>query len=340
MVPAMLGMIACTLVLGSVDPGSDLFAIGMLFLLLNLCAATQDVAVDGYAVDLLRGRDLGPANAAQVGGFKLGNIVGGGVLLALVGVIGWRGDFAIMAGCIALALVLVLAVREPPAVGERSVSTWSITARAFASVFRRPGFAAFLVMAKFGETFGGTPIKPTLVDVGWSRELIGTIDGIVGGVATALGALAGGLLVRRAGWRVAFAAMAVAQGLALCVLALHLGQPTVWGVATRIACENFAGGGVAVAVFALAMSRCSPASAAAEFTAMQVLYMGGAALAAPLAGALADAVGVPSVMLFGAGMAIAIGLVTGLRGDRLDASDSAVRVDGADATPVSGERRS
>jgi len=318
MVPAMLGMLACTLVLARFDPSSDLFAIGVVFLLLNLFAATQDVAVDGYAVDLLHGRDLGPANAAQVGGFKLGNIVGGGVLLALIGVLGWRGDFFVMAACIAVALALVLVVREPPPESAPVVSTWAITTRAFKGVFSQPGFAVFLVAAKFGESFGGTPVKPTLVDFAFSTELIGTIDGIVGGLATVLGALAAGVLVRRSGWRVAFASMSIAQGVALAVLGLHLVEPTVIGVAVRIAFENFAGGGVAVAVFVLAMARCSPASSAAEFTAMQVVYMAGAALAGPIAGAFADAWGVLPVMLAGATMAIAIGLIAAVHGRRLD----------------------
>jgi PAT family beta-lactamase induction signal transducer AmpG len=274
--------------------------------------------VDGYAVDVLHGRDLGPANAAQVGGFKLGNIVGGGVLLALIGVIGWRGDFLIMAACVGLTLALVLAVPEPPSVARDEATTWAITKQAFSAVFRVPGFALFLLGAKFGETFGGTPVKPTLVDLGYSAPLIGSIDGIVGGLSTVGGALAGGLLARGSGWRAAFATMSIGQGVALALLGFHLVDPTVVGVASRIALENFAGGGVAVAVFVLAMSRCRPHSAAAEFTAMQVVYMAGAALAAPIAGAFADAIGVLPVMLAGAAMAIAIGLAALWRGHRLD----------------------
>jgi PAT family beta-lactamase induction signal transducer AmpG len=319
MLPAQLGMLGCTLALAHFDPSEGLLPIVALFLVLNVFAATQDVAVDGYAVDLLHGRDLGPANAAQVGGFKLGNITGGGVLLALSAVLGWFGDFLIMAACIAVALVLVLLVPEPPPAGPTEASTWSITSRAFKTVFGHAAFALFLVGAKFGETFGGAPIKPTLVDFGFGRELIGTIDGIVGGVATVLGALTAGLVVRRAGWRTAFVVMSVTQGVALVVLGLYLvGDVDVVGVAVRLALENFAGGGVAVAVFVLAMSRCSPGTAAAEFTAMQVLYMGGAALAGPLAGATADALGVLPVMLVGGVMAIGIGVVAALRGRTLE----------------------
>jgi len=318
MIPAQLGMLGCTLALAAFEPEDGLYPIVVLFLALNVFAATQDIPVDGYAVDVLRGRELGLGNSAQVGGFKLGNIAGGGVLLALSGVLGWRGDFLIMAGCIALALVVVLATPEPTSVEPGAPSTWGITVRAFKSVFGQPGFALFLVAAKFGESFGGAPIKPRLVDLGFTREQIGTIDGIVGGLSTAAGALVAGLLVRRAGWRPTLAIMCVLQGVGLGLLGLYLGgNVDVLGVAVRLALENFAGGGVAVAVFVLAMSRCTPGAAAAQFTAAQVVYMAGAALAGPSSGALADAVGVVPPILAGAAMAIAFGGIAFVRGDRL-----------------------
>lgn len=319
MIPAQLGMLACTLALAFFEPEEGLYPIAVLFLALNVFAATQDIPVDGYAVDVLRGRELGLGNSAQVGGFKLGNIFGGGVLLALSGVLGWRGDFFIMAACIALALALVVATPEPGGVENDAPSTWAITSRAFRSVFGQPAFALFLVAAKFGESFGGTPIKPTLVDLGFTREQIGTIDGIVGGLATTAGALVGGLVVRRAGWRPTIAIMCVIQGIGLALLGLYLaGDAAPIGVAVRLAVENFGGGGVAVAVFVLAMSRCTPEAAAAQFTAAQVVYMAGAALAGPSSGALADAVGVTPPMLAGAAMAVAIGAIAWLRGDRLE----------------------
>ena len=54
--------------------------LGLVFVM-NLLAATQDVAVDGLAVDLLGKDDLGPGNAVQVVGYKLGMILGGGCFL-------------------------------------------------------------------------------------------------------------------------------------------------------------------------------------------------------------------------------------------------------------------
>ena len=59
-------------------------------LLMNLFAATQDIAVDGLAVDLLDERELGAGNAAQVVGYKIGILTGGGLLVAIFTTRGWK----------------------------------------------------------------------------------------------------------------------------------------------------------------------------------------------------------------------------------------------------------
>jgi MFS family permease len=103
-VPAHMGMIVITLALAPLVKEHNLFVIAILFLVLNLFAATQDIGVDSLAVDVLDKKELGAGNAAQISGFKLGNLFGGGVLLALAGVIGWRGGFLIMTACHALSV--------------------------------------------------------------------------------------------------------------------------------------------------------------------------------------------------------------------------------------------
>ena len=70
--------------------------------------------------------------------------------------------------------------------------------------------------------------------------------------------------------------------------------------------ENFAGGGVGVAVFALAMSTCRHSTGATQFTLCQCLYIAGAFAAAPISGITADALGPMPVMLMGSLMAISL----------------------------------
>jgi PAT family beta-lactamase induction signal transducer AmpG len=307
LVPAQLGLLAMTVALMGVEPRDSLWLVALLFLVLNTFAATQDVAVDGLAVDLLRGRQLAPGNAAQVSGFKLGNIVGGGVLLSATFWLGWSGAFAIMAGLLLVALVLVLRFDEP--VTRPSQVTLGGVLRVLWGALRQQGawFWAFLVFAKFGESFGGAMVTSMLVDQGFSLPLIGGIEGTVGGAATIGGAVLGGAVAWRRGWRGLLSVAAAVQGLALVGLGLYsqmevtpLGYAIVGGI------ENAAGGAVAVAVFHLAMSWGTREAGAAQFTAAQVVYMSGSLLALPLAGITADQVGYLPVMVAGGVMTLGL----------------------------------
>lgn len=321
LLPVQAGMLVVTLAFTSFEPEQSLWAVAVLFLILNVLAATQDIAVDGWAVDMLREDEVGPGNSAQIAGFKVGNLFGGGVLLALSGVLGWRGDFAVMAALIALAMLLVLKTPEDPSTPQqRPVDVAQAGRELWGSIKALgPWLWLFFAYAKFGETFGGAMIKPMLVDAEWSRELIGTLDGIVGSLCTIAGALLAGWVIRRRSWVTCLSAFSVVQGGALIGLGLmQRGELDLFGFAAVNGLENLAGGAVGVSVFALAMRRTDPRIGAAVFTAAQVTYMSGAFLAGPAAGAVADATGYLVPLVGGGTMAILLGVITPRWGPRLD----------------------
>ena len=63
---------------------------------INLLAATQDVATDGLAVDGLTARERGIGNGVQVAGYRVGMILGGGVMLVALERLGWAATFVAM----------------------------------------------------------------------------------------------------------------------------------------------------------------------------------------------------------------------------------------------------
>ncbi|MEM9460247.1 MAG: MFS transporter [Myxococcota bacterium] len=324
LVPAQLGMFVITLVFIGVEPRDGLGLVALLFLILNVFAATQDIAVDGLAVDLLPDRELAPGNASQVSGFKLGNIVGGGVLLSVTAWLGWSGAFGIMAGLLLLVIVAVLLFREPPRPRAQELTMGDVMRSLWGAIVQRGvWFWLFLVFAKFGESFGGAMVTPMLVDQQFSLPLLGTIDGVVGGLATIGGAALGGVVASRRGWRVLLVAASALQGTALVLLGLY-SQFTVTpvGYAFVGGLENAAGGAVAVAVFHLAMSWRHGPAGASQFTAAQVVYMLGAVLAYPLAGWSADQVGYLPVMVAGGLMAIGLAVLVWGLAHRLTPSPS------------------
>lgn len=309
-IPAQIGMILITLALALHVDERELLLIAILFLVLNLFAATQDIGVDGLAVDILEKIQLGAGNAAQISGFKLGNLFGGGVLLALAGVIGWRGDFLIMATCITLAMIFLLFTREqqlyiPDPARDKEPGQMADLGDAFKALGL--GFWLFLFYAKFAESLGGALVKPVLVDLGFSREQIGLMDGVIGGIATILGAITAGLSYRHFGLKRTFVFFVILQGVFLGLFGVATTGPLTFMTAAMLnGVENFAGGGVGVAVFALAMSTCRRSIGATQFTLCQCLYISGAFAAAPIGGITADVLGPMPVMLTSSLMAISL----------------------------------
>ena len=64
----------------SLSSPTNLFVLSFIVFFLNFFAATQDIAVDGIAVALLTSEELGKGNTAQVVGYKIGSIFGGGCI--------------------------------------------------------------------------------------------------------------------------------------------------------------------------------------------------------------------------------------------------------------------
>lgn len=309
LIPAQLGMVLTTVALAFTSPVNGLFFVVVGFLVLNTFAATQDIAVDGWAIDMLGKEDLGPANGAQVGGFKVGNLVGGGVLVGLLGVVGWSGDFLVMAGLVLATLVFVIWTPEPP--GEQPPPGEGVM-RPLWKALAAPGllFWLFVFYAKFGETFGGSLIKPMLVDNGFSKATIGWVDGTLGAVATILGALLCGLWVRKRGFGFVLLRASILQGLALTTLGIYqMGGVELIPFAALGSIEAFAGGGVGVCIFAAVMGRSDRSVGASNFTAAQVVYMAGAFAAAPLGGLLGDATSYAPPLVLSGLMAVGLGIL-------------------------------
>ena len=69
---------------------------------INFSGATQDIATDALAVNLLKTDQQHWGNTFQVIGSRLGFIVGGGVLLWAVDALGWQNTFLCLAALVAL----------------------------------------------------------------------------------------------------------------------------------------------------------------------------------------------------------------------------------------------
>lgn len=236
-------------------------------LLTNLLAATQDIAADGLAVELLEPRERGLGNGVQVAGYRVGMIIGGGLLLVTFENIGWTPTFLAMAGVLALATVPIALHREK----ARSHSEAPRASRlAWLEYARLPGmlpWLAVLVTFKAGDALGTAMLRPFFVDLGLGLDDIGVLLGTVGFSAGLFGALAGGWAVGRLGRKRALLVFGVAQAAALGLYALAAGGARSYlALAAFSALEHLTGGMATASLFTAMMDRTRPGRESSDYT--------------------------------------------------------------------------
>lgn len=293
--------------------------LGLVFVM-NLLAATQDVAVDGLAVDLLGEDDLGPGNAVQVVGYKLGMILGGGVLVwaSATLALGWSALFAGMAAVTAVVLGVSLAWREPPPPPEAAAPPGSLrqVLTALRAALAAPGGGSLLLFVgtyRVGEACIDAMYKPFLVDARVSLEDYGLWVGTYGAVATVVGSLLGGWLALRFAIPRVLAWALVLRCLPLgawAALALHFeaGQVSLLPDApliSNIIVEHLASGVLTTAMFAFMMSCVDRRIGASHYTLLASVEVIGKMTGA-FSGVLADRIGYGGLFVGGTLVSLAL----------------------------------
>jgi MFS transporter, PAT family, beta-lactamase induction signal transducer AmpG len=311
--------IAMALLLSELHLSLDSVLLFVAVFLFNLIAATQDVVTDGLAVRLLNAQERGLANGIQVGAYRLGMILGGGLLLWVFAQMGWRVMFLGMAGMLALTTLPVLGLREPSRVPHdeppvlpaqaKSSSFFSGWRLAIAWLHRAltPGMlvlAGLIFCYRFGDQMVSSLLTPFVSDQGVGKETIALMKGTVGSATSLLGAVVGGWLTFRAGRRQAllWSGLLQAAGFGFYIAAaMGLGGVELLWTATVV--EGVVGTMASVALFALMMDASDPAHAGTDYTLLASVVVAVSSLGGLAGGFLGDRLGYTAT--FGIGTALA-----------------------------------
>lgn len=265
-------------------------------LLLNLASATQDVATDGLAVRLLPASWRGLGNSLQVGGYKIGMIISGSLMLLVVDDWGWHWTLLGLALLVALMTGPVWRFPEATLLAEprrgSEPAGFAMLWHHYRGFLAQPGILTWLLVVltfKLGDALGSPMIKPMLVDQGWSLSAVGglTLAASCAGIA---GALLGGLLYKWLGSYRALLLLGGLQALGLAGLAL-IPQASSWVVSALVVCEQIADGMSTVALFAVMMAHCRLGYEGADFTFQAGIQVVLAGLVGALSGTIAKALG-------------------------------------------------
>lgn len=179
-----------------------IFFIALLFM--NLTGATQDIATDALAVNLLQHDQQHWGNTFQVVGSRLGFIVGGGAVLWCLDWLSWQPTFLLLAALVFVNTLPVLLFKEPVhsshSTNEPSQLNLVTKIKAYLSYFSQNkelrAWLMVLITFKVADGLAGPLLKPLMVDMGLSFTQIGVYITMLGAVAALVGAFIAGWVLK------------------------------------------------------------------------------------------------------------------------------------------------
>jgi PAT family beta-lactamase induction signal transducer AmpG len=322
----ILTLLACT----ALDLPSQLGVLTAVLLVHNSFGAMQDVAIDALAVNTLHEDERGLANGVMFGGAALGMALGGSGVLFLMPLIGLKGGFVFVAGCIALVtLFIALPLKEAAtpmlerrAAGLRAAGAAmkQFSVEAFRSFVGTRGAFAGLALALLppGAMGLGLALQSNLaVEVGMNDDSVAWLN-LWSQLVNACFTVVGGLLSDKFGRRRTLSVYFVLICLPVLYLMSVLTQyqwvmPNPAGAAARVAPDavvnavwvatmtyNVAQGLMYGTMVALFMDVTNPRVAGTQFTAYMAMMNLTISYSATWQGIAIEALGYPKTLLIDA----------------------------------------
>ena len=183
-------------------------------------SASQDVAIDAWRIESFPPDQQGPALAAYVIGYRAAMLTSGAGVIASAGLLGWHGALLVIAGLLALGIVVTLLAPEPTP-PQTETTAGSLATRVTAAIvaplrefLSRPGawaILAYVALFYLDEALAGKMLAPLYRHLGFDRAAVALATGPLSLTATMIGYAAGGILVGRLGMNRALIATGFTQ---------------------------------------------------------------------------------------------------------------------------------
>ncbi|WP_338865105.1 AmpG family muropeptide MFS transporter [Myxococcus stipitatus] len=297
MAVAQVALFATTLALAGVgDHPETAWVVGALAMAVAFASATQDIAIDAYAVEVLRKDEQGVAVGARVALYRAAMFIAGSASITLAGKVSWKW---VVIGLAALYLPMLFITRFAPEPEEHFTPPKSLKDAVwypfvgFLARHRALEILAFVFLYKLADNLGGTLLRPFLVDMGYSDIHRGVALGTIGLFGTIAGTLIGGawttvLGLGRALW--VFGVIQIVSNIGY-VLVARAGEPNVMLMYCAIGFEQVTQGLGTGAFSVLLMRLTQKRFSATQFALLSSLFSIPRVVAGPIAGFLVYAIG-------------------------------------------------
>jgi PAT family beta-lactamase induction signal transducer AmpG len=292
-----IALLVSTLLLGGVAFKPDIiWLIGSLTLAIAFASASQDIAIDAYAVEILEPDEQGVAVGARIAIYRAAMFVAGGLTITLAGLWSWPAMFTLLA----LLYVPMMAVTlfAPKSAADRLHTPPSLREAVwdpfvgFLSKHRALELLAFVVLYKLADNLAGSLVRPFLVQVGFNDFDVGIATATIGLAATLIGTFLGGMLTTTMGLGHAlwvFGALQILSNFGYVLIAqVGVNRPLMYGAMGFESITTGMGTG-AFSVLLLRMTQ--KQFSATQYALFSSLFALPRILAGPVTGVMVDAIG-------------------------------------------------
>lgn len=219
-----IGLFISLIFLGQTNPAESLQRTAFFAFCVSFFAASQDIIIDAYRIEIIAEKNRGIAAALESIGFRFGMLASGAGALYLADVFDWSTAYMVMAAFVVIGMITVLIMPEPehPTIINLHFPSTSLS-KTMSTIFWRPlqqfktqkGFATLLLFIfcfKMADTVLNAMSAPFLCDLGYSKIEFAQISKIFGISLMVIGGLFGGFAIKRLGAIQSIVLCAVLQG--------------------------------------------------------------------------------------------------------------------------------
>lgn len=187
------------------DPAQNLDLLAVNSVVIAFLGASQDIVADAYRTDVLDEEERSVGAAIFTTGYRVALIVafaGASKLFSNV-FHAWQPVYLVMAGFMLVSLLLTLIAPSTEVIDRSPKTLADAIVLPFADFFKRRGtiygilVLVFIVSYKLSDAMMNAMSIPFLKAACFSQEQIGDINGFMGVIATIVGALLGGVLLKQ-----------------------------------------------------------------------------------------------------------------------------------------------
>jgi PAT family beta-lactamase induction signal transducer AmpG len=200
---AQIGLCVSIASLAFIDPTTNLQSFALVAFVIAFFSATQDIVVDAHRTESLDHESYGAGAGLYTTGYRVATVVSGGAALVMADHYSWQHVYLAMALlCLIGAVTLLFSaepnIKRPP----RSANIKDTIIAPFIEFFQRSGameILLFVMIYKLSTMMATALTTKFLLELGYSKSLIGSVNKLAGMIASISGTLLGGSLMIKFG---------------------------------------------------------------------------------------------------------------------------------------------